>query len=207
VHRDLHAAHAHARGVKVAMHALTAADARRAADLGADVLAHTPVTPLPDDVIAAWSKPGRAVISTLSAFGGSDATVANLRALRAHGATILYGTDLGNTRTPGINAEEITLLAAAGLDGAAIIDAATRAPAAYWHMDDDLGVIAPGHEASLLVLAADPRVDPSTLTTPLAVFIRGRSTGSRSNDRPRTARRAVRPAAARRSGARAPRAR
>ena len=49
-----------------------------------------------------------AVVSTLAAFGGSPAAVDNLRRLHAAGATVLYGTDLGNTRDAGPSAEEPT---------------------------------------------------------------------------------------------------
>lgn len=121
---------AHARHLKVAVHALSEAAAALAASAGADILAHTPVEPLSDATIAAWRT--RAVISTLAAFGGSPAAVANLRKLRAAGATVLYGTDLGNTRTAGPSSDEIALLGEAGLDDAAITAAMTTTPAAYW---------------------------------------------------------------------------
>lgn len=117
----VHAAHAH--HLKVAVHALSDASAAQAAAAGVDVLAHTPVEPLSPQTIAAWSH--GAVISTLAAFGGSPAAIANLRALRAAGATVLYGTDLGNTRAVGPSSEEIALLREAGLDDAAIKQAMT----------------------------------------------------------------------------------
>jgi hypothetical protein len=59
------------------------------------------VEPLAAQTIEAWR--GRAVISTLSAFGGATATIENLKALRAAGVTVIYGTDLGNTRDPRID--------------------------------------------------------------------------------------------------------
>jgi hypothetical protein len=109
---------AHAHHLEVAVHALSDASAAQAAAAGVDVLAHTPVEPLSPQTIAAWSH--GAVISTLAAFGGSPSAIANLRALRAAGCTVLYGTDLGNTRDPGPSSEEIALLKEAGLDDAAI---------------------------------------------------------------------------------------
>ncbi|MBL9102925.1 MAG: amidohydrolase family protein [Myxococcales bacterium] len=166
-------ARAHHHGLKVASHALSDAEARTAAAVGVDALAHTPVEPLAD--VAAWS--GRAVVSTLAAFGGAPSAVDNLRRLRAAGAQVLYGTDLGNTRDAGISAEEITLLQAAGLDGQAILDAGTRLPAAYWGLLDaegrGPGALAVGGPADLLVLAADPRVTPTTLAAPEAVYVAG----------------------------------
>ena len=161
---------AHARHLRVAVHALTDRAARVAADAGADLLAHTPVEPLAPRTIAAWR--GRAVISTLAAFGGAPAAVANLRALRAAGATVLYGTDLGNQRDAGPSAAELALLGAAGLDDAAIADAMTSAPARYWGLP--LGTLAAGAEASLLALDRDPRIDATALLAPRAAWLRGR---------------------------------
>jgi imidazolonepropionase-like amidohydrolase len=160
---------AHAHNLKVAVHALSDASAARAAAAGADLLAHTPVEPLSDATVAAWR--GRAVISTLAAFGGSDTAVANLRKLRTAGATILYGTDLGNLRDDGPSAAEISLLRKAGLDDAAITAAMTTAPLAYWNLD--LGRFAPGAEATFLVLDGDPRQDANLLTRAHA-WLRGK---------------------------------
>jgi predicted amidohydrolase YtcJ len=163
-------ARAHARQVPVTAHALGDDGAARAAAGGVDILAHTPTQRLTDATVQAWR--GRAVISTLSAFGGREDTIENLRRLRAVGATVLYGTDLGNTRTVGVDASEVALLLDAGLDGAAIVHAGTLAPAEFWGLTD-LGSLTPGKSASLLVLDADPAVDPSVLARPEQVWIDG----------------------------------
>lgn len=164
-------ARAHLRGLKVAGHALGARDAERAAAAGVDVLAHTPVEPLSVSTLAAFS--GRAVISTLGAFGGSSAAVANLRALRENGATVLYGTDLGNSRDAAIQRAELELLVQAGLDGAAILAAGTTVPAAFLGLDE-LGAITPGKRAALLVLERDPLENPAALAEPLQVYVDGK---------------------------------
>jgi len=65
------------------------------------------------------------------------------------------------------------IAAAVGLDAQAVIDSATREPAAYWGFAE-LGAIAPGKSASLLVLDRDPQADASTLGRPLQVYLRGR---------------------------------
>lgn len=161
---------AHARDALVVVHALEDASAMLAAEIGADALAHTPTERLSDATVEAWSS--RAVISTLDAFGGSTTTLENFARLRAAGATIVYGTDLGNTGIPGIDHNELTLLGRAGLDGAAIIAAGTETPAKLWGFDG-LGTIAVGERASVLVLAADPLRDPMTLSEPLAVYLDG----------------------------------
>jgi imidazolonepropionase-like amidohydrolase len=159
---------AHSHHLKVAAHALSDASARAAGLGGVDVLAHTPVEQLADATIAAWK--GKAVISTLAAFGGSDAAVTNLARLRAAGCIVLYGTDLGNTRDAGPSGEEMALLGRAGLDAAAIADAMTTVPAAFWGFD--FGVDA-GREATFVVTDRDPRRDPTAWLAPTAVYVRG----------------------------------
>lgn len=154
----------------VSAHALQDNGARRAAELGADVLAHVPVQQLSEATIALWSD--RAVVATLDAFGGSDTTIDNLRRLREAGALVLYGTDLGNSRTAGIDLGEITLMRESGMDGSEILASATRDPAAFWGFED-LGQIAVDKAASLLVLEDDPRLSPETLARPVAVWIDG----------------------------------
>lgn len=160
-------AHAHAKQLKVAVHALDDASAMLAATAGADLLAHTPAEPLQEATVTAWK--GRAVISTLAAFGAPGA-VDNLRRLRAAGCTVLYGTDLGNLRDAGPSAEEIGLLRKAGLDDAAIVAAMTTAPATYWK----LPAIGANQEASFLLLDGDPRKDARRLLAPRAIWLRGR---------------------------------
>lgn len=165
-------ARAHALGLPVVSHALSDAEARRAALAGVDVLAHTPTEALSQTTIAAWK--GRAVISTLRAFGGSATTIANLKALRAAGVTVLYGTDFGNTMTPGIDGNELALLQQAGLSPKEILAAGTSAPAARWAgFNGVLGGITVGLDASFLVLAADPLIDPSILASAESVYLRG----------------------------------
>lgn len=161
---------AHALGLRVASHALEDDAVVRAAAAGVDALAHTPVAVLEPGSAVAWS--GRAVVSTLSAFGGSAAALTNLGALRDAGAAVLYGTDFGNTRTAGIDPEEVALLRAAGLSGAEILAAGTSAPAAFWGFPD-LGVIQVGRAASVLVLTHDPTLLPDALATPEQVWISG----------------------------------
>ncbi len=162
---------AHARGMRVAVHAITDNAALRAARAGADVLAHTPVTPLDDATVDAWSR--GAVISTLSAFGDAPQPLANLRRLRAAGTTVLYGTDMGYTDVPGISAPEIARLVEAGLDAAAILAAATERPAAFWGLEGEWGALGPGRPASFLLLDRDPLDHPEAFASPVAVYVDG----------------------------------
>ncbi len=162
------AAHANAR--KVVAHALTDAGARRAAALGVDALAHAPTEPLAEETVRAWAN--GVVISTLSAFGNAGAE--NLARLKAAGTTILYGTDFGNSSTVGVSSRELAFLAGAGLSSADIIAAMTRAPAAFWGLEN-LGAIAEGSEATFLLLDDNPAEDALALTRPAAVVRQGKS--------------------------------
>jgi len=157
------------RGLPVVVHALSDAQAARGAAAGATVLAHTPTEALSAETVSAWA--GGAVISTLAAFGGSDAE-ANLAALRAEGATVLYGTDFGNLRTPGISSTEIARLSSAGLSASEILAAGTSAPASFWGLET-LGHLGAGAEASFLVLRTDPREEPGALSSPEQVWVQG----------------------------------
>lgn len=161
---------AHTAGIKVATHALDDQTAQRAGLAGVDVLAHVPVERLGADTVAAWAD--RAVVPTLAAFGAGSTAVDNVRSLRAAGTTVLYGTDFGNSREPGISGPELVALQAAGLDGAAILAAGTSAPAKFWGWPER-AQLAPGAPGDVLVLAADPTLDPLTLAAPAQVWIGG----------------------------------
>jgi len=160
---------AHGHGLKVLAHALGDADAAQAAAFDVDALAHTPLEPLSPATLAAFE--GRAVVSTLRAFGSSDAAQSNLAGLREAGAKVLYGTDFGNSVVAGIDPGEVMAMTAAGMDPGAILDALTITPASFWGVPH--GRIEVGAPASLLILSGDPLADPQLLATPEAVYING----------------------------------
>jgi imidazolonepropionase-like amidohydrolase len=154
---------AHRLGLLVAAHALEESSVRQALDAGADVLAHTPRDRLPQDLLQRVK--GKWVISTLSAF---DVPPERLRELREAGARVAYGTDLGNEGTaPGIDARELELLEAAGVDA---LPAATSAAAALLSFPD-LGGLAVGCAASLLAVGS---LAPEDLARPEWVMIDGK---------------------------------
>ncbi|HEX9577932.1 MAG TPA: amidohydrolase family protein [Myxococcales bacterium] len=138
---------AHRRGMLVAAHALDADSVRRALAAGADVFAHAPLEAVP--------LPGKWVISTLRAFGGT---------VRGLGARVVYGTDLGNEDTsPAIDARELALLERDGIDP---LRAAT-ADAAELLGYPDLGRLSVGSSASLLAVRG---LDAESLANPAWVM-------------------------------------
>ncbi len=162
-------ARAHARDLKVLAHAMGNADAAAAAAFGVDGLAHTPLEPLTSATVAAFD--GRVVISTLHAFGSGEVAMSNLGALHDAGATILYGTDFGNSVTAGIDPIELMSMMAAGMDSSEVVEALTSTPAAFWGLSH--GRIEVGAPASVLLLSGDPNDDALLLATPEAVYLDG----------------------------------
>jgi len=84
----------------------------------------------------------------------------NLKKLWDAGAIVAAGTDAGNTRTlhgPSLHLE-FALMAAAGLTPAQILTSATRNGARLFGRDD-IGGIAPGMQADLVLLDGDPLAD------------------------------------------------
>jgi imidazolonepropionase-like amidohydrolase len=162
---------AHALGLQVAAHALDRAAVAAALEAGADLLAHTPVEPLDDQLIRAVGARRLFVTSTLHAFGGTAAALENLARLRSAGARVLYGTDLGNQGTaPGLLEPELRLLGQL-LGPAELLAACTREPARL--LGAPLGSLDDGAHAHLLLLADDPLRDPLALCRPARVLIGG----------------------------------
>ncbi len=100
----------------------------------------------------------------------------NLKRLAAAGALIAAGTDAGNTRTlhgPSLH-REFALMADAGMAPMDIILSATRGGARLMGREKELGQIAPGMLADLVVLDADPLADIHN-TRRISTVIRGGS--------------------------------
>lgn len=120
-------AEARALDLPVVAHVEGVGQAERAIAAGADVLAHAPFSEvLPAPVIEQAVAQGQRWVSTL-AIHEPDArafALENVRAFRAAGGELLYGTDLGNGAQPlGLNPAELAALVDAGLDETAVLRA------------------------------------------------------------------------------------
>lgn len=97
--------------------------------------------------------------------------------LQAAGVTILAGSDAGpfNSYTyPGAALHaELEALVAAGLTPAEALRAATTAPATFMGLGDELGRVAPGYVADLILLDENPLSDIRATRSVSTVILRG----------------------------------
>jgi imidazolonepropionase-like amidohydrolase len=182
-------AEARRKGVAVACHAHADAGIRQAVAAGAATIEHGSYAS--EASLRAMAEQGIALVPTLSpavAILGESlpaasraAIVDRLEARRAAvrsaarlGVRIVAGTDAGVRLTAhGSVAGEVIALASCGLPIEMALAAAWR-EAAIALGRTDLGTLAPGARADLLVLEDDPRRDLRVLGRPLAVMLGGR---------------------------------
>jgi imidazolonepropionase-like amidohydrolase len=164
---------AHRRGKPVFAHPTNRAGLLAALRGGVDILVHTtPQSGAWDEtVLSAMKQRGVALIPTLKLwkyelrhdrpsirerFAGAG--VGQLRAWLALGGVVLFGTDVGymNDYDP---SDEYALMAEAGMDFRQILASLTTAPAERFGASKQLGRIAKGLTADLVVLSKDPSKD------------------------------------------------
>lgn len=184
---------AHATGARITIHALMPETIAAAVEGGFDAIEHG--TSMPPDLLPELAARGVAWVPTLLISDGIrqwarhamaaaqwpviDAWVTALPSAVAaavrSGVRLLAGTDAGMV-PHGMIAAEVDRLVAAG------VPAATAVAAASWDARQYLGLpgIEEGAPADLVVLAADPRRDPETLTGHRVAVLDGRLVTSSS---------------------------
>lgn len=158
---------AHARGKKVRAHVTQPGELAAILDAGYDATAHTPIVEIPEALLARAARQGMILTSTANIWGDAPLTRAVQRNLALYvrlGGRVALGTDAplfqpGATLPMG----EIRLLAEAGLPPRDILLAATLHGAEALGLEGELGTVAPGKLADLLVVAGDPLADLSAL--------------------------------------------
>jgi imidazolonepropionase-like amidohydrolase len=101
--------------------------------------------------------------------------VENLRNLHAAGVTLVLGTDAGNAGTfhgPGVH-REMEIWKNAGIPAADILKAVTLNNAQLLGAADRIGRIAPGYDASFLILDGNPLDDIAVTRRISDVFLKG----------------------------------
>jgi imidazolonepropionase-like amidohydrolase len=91
------------------------------------------------------------------------------------GVGLLAGTDLGNPYlAPGFSLhDELAVMVEAGLTPMEALQAATRNPARFLHREHELGTVAEGKRADLVLLDGDPLAGIRNTTRIRAVVARG----------------------------------
>jgi imidazolonepropionase-like amidohydrolase len=173
---------AHRMGVRVAAHAEGLDGVRLAVEAGVDTIEHGLSLHREPALLDVMAEHGIVLVPTLSTFHDLavrfadefaptlveqarrqlDEAERSVVAAAHAGVTLAMGYDSG---PPGANARELLRLADAGLGVAGAIRAATAGGAAALGRDD-LGTIAVGAVADLIVMDRDPLADPSCLVDP-----------------------------------------
>ncbi|MBZ5707212.1 MAG: amidohydrolase family protein [Acidobacteriia bacterium] len=168
---------AHRLGKPVFVHTNTSADVLAAVQAGVDIVAHTTPHSGPWDerILAAMKERRVALTPTLTLWKYylrhdrvsareqiADTEVGQLRAWVAAGGTVLFGNDLGAVEYD--PTEEYALMTEAGMSFRQILASLTTAPAERFGESKQLGRIAAGLQADLVVLKEDPSRNIRALT-------------------------------------------
>jgi imidazolonepropionase-like amidohydrolase len=189
----------HSRGRQVSAHCSNLAGTHLALDAEVDSIEHG--IELDDEAIEkmlarqAWLVPSL-LCTRVEAESGPDSGIAkyirqkaaeiyrrqeaSFRRALAAGVRIAAATDAGPSYLPVGSpslAGELSTMIGLGMDPVAAIAAATGQAAKLLRIDGEVGTIAPGRIADLVVLPGDPRADIRVLKRPIAVFQAGQSIG------------------------------
>jgi len=146
---------------------------RRAADAGI----HVVPTVIAADIVSRQLREGHSVLSNpqdRNVVARLESRFTNVTEFLQSGMSIVAGTDAGPAHvTFDLLARELERYVDAGLAAQHALKSATSEAADMLGMETQVGRILPGLWADLIVTAADPRQDISTLGTPLGVLKRG----------------------------------
>ena len=166
----------HAHGKLVFAHPTSLEGIRGAIASGVDVLVHTTLgekAAWDPKLLAEMTARHMSVVPTFKLWGYEltkenvpqpiqekliDATFQELRAFKAAGGDILFGTDVGYMHDYDPT-DEYVLMSKAGLSVQEILASLTTAPAKRWNEQARRGRVAVDMDADLVVLAADPAED------------------------------------------------
>jgi len=181
---------AHARGLKVALHAYGPSAVPDAIRAGVDSIEHA--VDVDDATLKAWAASGIPYVPTIdhnryyadyrAEYGYNEAVADELQAFtqrnvemlrRAHraGIPIVFGSDAVMSMF-GENTLELEWFVQAGLTPAEILQAATVKPAKLLGQEEQLGRIAPGYQADLIAVDGNPLQDITAVSRRVAWVMR-----------------------------------
>jgi imidazolonepropionase-like amidohydrolase len=181
----------HARGKLVLAHPTSIDGIRGALAAGVDIIVHTTLgepKPWDADLTREMVTRKMSLIPTLQLWPYElekgkvpqpvidrlvGATLEELRAFKAAGGQILFGTDAGYMSEFDPTAE-YQFMAKAGLTPMEILASLTTAPADRWKESGQRGRVQPGMAADLVVLAGDPSEDVGNFAKVRCVFRAGK---------------------------------
>ena len=168
----------HAQGRRVACHAVGGPGLRTAVESGVDSIEHGCYLDTDADLLRMMADQNTTLVPTLTVFAfhsaeGNPVAQAEARAFREHhietvqqamrlGVRVTAGTDAGGW-VHGNNAQELEMLADAGMTPQQAIAAGTREAAACLGLERDLGTLEPGKLADLIVVDGNPLEDITLL--------------------------------------------
>ena len=155
---------AHERGVMVRAHVTNPGEVLAAARAGLDVLAHTPIHEIPDEVLDEALEAGLIFLSTANIWGYPQrergrAVGPNLYRYHRKGGIVALGTDVPYQAGSRMPIGEFDRLIEAGFSPAEVLVASTRNSAMAIGMLDDLGTLEVGKLADIIVVDGDPLTD------------------------------------------------
>lgn len=155
---------AHERDVMVRAHVTNPGEALAAARAGLDVLAHTPIHEMPDEVLRECAEAGLIFVSTANIWGyprreRGRPVGPNLYRYHELGGVVAMGTDVPYQEGSTMPIGELELFLGAGFTPAEILVASTRNSALAIGREDELGTLEVGKLADIIVVDGDPLTD------------------------------------------------
>ena len=165
---------AHERDVLVRAHVSNPGELRAAMEAGLDILAHTPIHQVEDQLLDEAKEAGLIFISTSNIWGSRSAVAAsNLYRYHQRGGMVVLGTDYPYQRDVFMPVPEMQLLISAGFTPAQVLLAATRDSAVAIGRGDELGTLEVGKLADVIVVGGDPLEDISDMKRIRVVILDG----------------------------------
>jgi imidazolonepropionase-like amidohydrolase len=181
----------HARGKLLFAHPTNIAGIRAALDAGVDILVHTTLgepAPWGEELARQLVAKKVSVIPTFKLWEYElakekapkdvvdrlvSSTLRELKTFVDAGGQVLFGTDVGYMHEYDPT-DEYLWMSQAGMTPAEILASLTTAPAQRWKEDERRGRVAPGMDADIVVLAADPFEDVKNFAKVRCVYRAGK---------------------------------